>query len=339
MLLFVSLIFRFPQPANAQEGHIPPGLGGTYIGPWTVGIQARYTAAYRSYISENEAFPYRTDEMLCTGEFWGVDLLVHLERERFRHYFTSTYAFPAGLRSPVRIVPENAPDGEPQAGNPPVAHSRNPGYIRFDSTVPDVLREPASSYHRLHFQYYFNLPLYRVGRLRSWYGLSSSVLYEKRELRFLSGLSEEKREISVGLGPTLAAEVFLSRRFAFRGEAHMLFYTPYSSFGQVRSLVWDGENGQMVARDGDYQHFFVANLLDGKLKYFPNRHLHLHLGYRFVTQNGHALQTAESPERLTYKLDRLHEVYLGFHLNIPSTWRKRKTNPPCPLSDKLNRTN
>jgi hypothetical protein len=91
-------------------------------------------------------------------------------------------------------------------------------------------------------------------------------------------------------------------------------------------------NGQPEARDGDYQQFFAAGFLDGKFKYFPNRHLHLHLGYRFVTQNGHAVLAAGSAERLAYKLDRLHEFYFGLHLNIPSTWRKRKPNPPCPLS-------
>lgn len=298
-LFFVMLLAL---PAKAQEGHIPPGLGGTFIGPWTVGLQARYTAPYQSFLRANDGFPYRADEMLCLGEFWAADVLVHLERKWFRHYFMSSYALPAALRSP-----DNAPGA-------------------------DLLREPASAYQRLQFQYFFNLPMYRQGRLRSWYGLSSMVLYEKRNLRFVSGLSEDKWDVNFGLGPTLAAEVFLSRRLAFRGEGHLLFFAPFASYGEVRSLVMPPGNGQLEARDGDYRNFFVASMLDARFRYHFSRQLHLNLGYRFVTQNGHAVPTAGSVDRLAYKLDRLHEFYIGLHLNIPSTWRKRKPNPPCPLS-------
>jgi hypothetical protein len=345
VLLFPTVLFflmLFVLPVKAQEGHIPPGLGGTFIGPWTVGLQARYTAPYQSFTRASDAFPYRRSDMLCLGEFWAADLLVHLERDWFRHYFMSTYALPTALRSPVAPA-ANAP-GVSQADHPPGGSAANgsPGgsaaglatggpAAGFDPPWPDILREPASSYQRLHFQYYFNLPMYRQGRLRSWYGLSSSVLYEKRKISFLSGMSEDKWDVNIGLGPTLAGEVALSRRLAFRTEGHVLFYTPYTSFGKTRSLVI-GPGDEPEARDGDYQNFFVASLLDARFRYHFSREVHLNLGYRFISQNGHAVLTAGSAERLAYKLDRLHEFYIGLHLNIPSTWRKRKTNPPCPLS-------
>jgi hypothetical protein len=337
--LFVVLLAL---PAKAQEGHIPPGLGGNFIGPWTVGLQARYTAPYQSFTRASDAFPYRRSDILCLGEYLAVDVLVHLEREWFRHYFMSTLALPAALRSPGRSAGDGslggcAGDGSPgglQADHPlggPAVGSPGGPAAGFDPPWPDILREPASAYQRLQFQYYFNLPLYRRDRFRSWYGMSSLVLYEKRELRFVSGLSEDKWDVNIGLGPTLAGEVFLSRWFAFRGEGHLLFFPPFASYGELRSLVISPSD-QPEARDGDYQNFFVASMLDARLKYFPSRHLHLHLGYRFVTQNGHAVHSAGSVERLAYKLDRLHEFYIGLHLNIPSTWMKRKPNPPCPLS-------
>lgn len=269
------------------------------MGPWTVGVQGRYTLSYQSFLKSNDAFPYRASDLLGQGEFAAVDLMVQLERELFRHFFISTYAMPAGLRS-----------GAPPAGD-------------------DPLREPVSNYHRLQFQYYFNLPLFRIGGFRSWYGGSSSVLYENRNLRFASGGSEEKWDLNFGIGPVLAAEYSLSRHFALRGEGHMLFYLPQASYGNIKRL---NEADEPV--DVAFHSFTFSTLLDAKLMIYPQRYLQLHLGYRNNYQNGfgNSAHSFRIGELMTHKLDHLHEFYLGLHFNIPSTWKKRKPNPPCPLS-------
>jgi hypothetical protein len=302
-VLLTACLFSMAH-AQTPEGHLPPGLGGTYQGPAVMGAQVRYAWSFSHFFPAGDALPYRADYREALAEVVSADLFLELERGRLRHRLVAALSLPASLRT------------DPEA------------------PVTNPLRQDGSSRHYMELFYGFGAPLLRSRTFSAWYGLSAALAYERLVRRHVSGLQERQWDAGLGLGPSLAAELPLTRRLSLRGEAHALVFLPYASYGK-----WE-TNRPAVTQEGEgpgempYHQLTLNPRLDGRINIRAGRLMGARLGYRYTVFNGYGNQVIalRQEEVVVRKLHGVHEVYLGIHFNAPGQWRKRKPVPSCPLS-------
>jgi hypothetical protein len=183
-----------------------------------------------------------------------------------------------------------------------------------DGNRRNILIKPGeSSLNRFQYQYFFTLPLITAGETLARFGGSSSFVYEKRELTFVSGRTENQWDIGAGLGPVFSLYFPLLPSLAFHGQYHLLFYLPYFSYGE-----WESQHVGSPLLSSIYYPFIFSTHWELKSIINPAGDFQLQIGYRKTDQVGFGNSTPSFTfdENVIHKLERYHEFFFGVILKI-----------------------
>lgn len=296
LLLCLLIVTSASQYLSGQAGHIPPGLADKFLQGSTVGLNLKYMpissfTLLRSVEPFTNKFPY------ITGGVGAAELVLCLSRTTTAHYITVSASLPAYLSS------------KGMAG---------------DNQLIDQLN---SFYGQYRLQYHLLVPSFDSRRVSVFLGGATAMQYESRNLDFISGRRDFLWDASVGIGPVVAADIFITRGIVLRPEAMLIFGIPWSSFGRMERKYMNNP-----LEESGYAPFSYTLKAGIQCAYSPGGKWEAVSGYRYSTITGYGNKEASfsMTNPYLYKYDLIQEIYLGFHYMIPSRWTKRKPRYSCP---------
>ncbi len=92
------------------------------------------------------------------------------------------------------------------------------------------------NYFRSGLDYHLIFPFFQWKGLQVRQGLTSGLLYENRNLHYLSGARENAEDINFYIGPGLQMQYGLSSKWMLKGAFDARFYLPYTNYGQLHAF-------------------------------------------------------------------------------------------------------
>lgn len=174
-----------------------------------------------------------------------------------------------------------------------------------------LLQESGSSYFRLGLDYHLTYPLLDWKGLIVRHGLASGLLYENRDLMYLSGAREHTADINLYLGPGFYASYRLNSRLAFKGLFDGRFYLPWMNYGML--TAWNAEGKTVFAHR--YRGFYYQALLRVGVSYRLQQQGVVEAGVMKNDLVGFANRKPafQVDELVHHKLDRLLHFYFSYH--------------------------
>ncbi len=246
------------------------------------GVDIKYYP-YQSFSRTNPDFPYRGGYPIFLADMISLDLRLELQGDRTAHFFRLGWAPSSNVTS------DNG----------------------FGNNF--LLNASKSTFYRLQLEYFFQIPFISLSGFDAYYGFSSMLLYEKRNLTFVSGSRQNQWDFGPGIGPHLSFDLVLSPFATLKTGGHFLVFLPYVSMGRHESVNRDG-----VVSTTKYFPFTLSTLLNATLQFQTQETFRLEMGYRLTDQVGFGNPTPSfSPdEMVTYKLERFHEFFIGLTFKI-----------------------
>lgn len=172
-----------------------------------------------------------------------------------------------------------------------------------------LLSGEKSNYFRSTINYRISWPLFTRHWLEIRHGFTSGVLFESREIAFLSGSTERTSDINLFIGPALSANFPVNKSLSFFGIFDGHFYLPYFNYGKINTR---NSNGQLLFESSYYGTYYQTIFRAG-------------VNYRFFNQNDISVGfekndvvgfAASKPAFTTkgivhHKLDRIMGIFVG----------------------------
>jgi hypothetical protein len=274
--IFSILIFIWiPTLACSQEANRGPLEGER----WSISAEWVH---YRSYSQQNNNMPMKAGYPVILSQTPVLGLGYHIQGSQARHAITVDFGFPASLDS------DNG-GGQNQ-----------------------LLRDQMMSYYRMGLDYHLHWQLFRWKKLSLDHGLTSGLLYENRNLHYLSGSKERTQDVNFYLGPALQLQYDLGHPWIIEGTFDARFYLPHLNYGTLDAVNEEG----MLSFTSKYHGFYYQTLFSLALTRGLENGSSLQLG---VTRNDLVGFAGREPsfrvnEVVHFKLDRLFHFYLRYTL-------------------------
>ena len=237
---------------------------------------------YRSYSQQNNEIPMKAGYPVIQSQTPVLGLGYHIYGPQARHTLALNLGIPASL------------------------DSDNGGGQNL------LLRDQMMSYYRIGFDYHLHWHLFRWKKFSMDHGLTSGLLYESRNLHYLSGSRERTKDVNFYLGPALNLRYHLDNQWIIEGIFDARFYLPYVNYGNLNAIDKEG----MLTFTSEYHGFYYQTLFSLALtRKMPNGSL-LKLGVVKNDMIGFAGRepTFRVEEVVHFKLDRLFHFYLRYTL-------------------------
>lgn len=201
-------------------------------GPSSWSLVAQWHA-YRSFSQQNGEFPMKIGYPVIRAQVPALGIAYDFVGSSAQHRFKLSFGMPSAL------------DSDDGTGS---------NYLLHDNSM---------TYYRGGFDYHLAFPLFQWKGIKLRHGLTSGMLFEYRNLHFLSGAKEKTRDINFYLGPGLRVNYELNEQWALEGAFDGRFYLPYFNYG---TLDASDPEGRMVF-SSDYHGFYYQTLFSLEIAY------------------------------------------------------------------------
>jgi len=274
-IFFVLILFLIPLAASAQE----VSSESPDENCWSLSLE---WLDYRSYSQQNNDFPMKAGYPVIRTQTTVLGLGYHIFGAQARHTIGLDFGFPASLDS------DNG-GGENH-----------------------LLRDQMMSYYRMGLDYHLHWQLFRWEKLSMDHGMTSGLLYENRNLHYLSGSKERTEDVNFYLGPALQLQYQLHDQWILEGAFDARFYVPYVNYGTLDAINDEG----MLSFTSEYHGFYYQTLFSLAVSRKMLNGSSIQLG---VVKNDVVGFAGREPsfrvkEVVHFKLDRLLHFYLRYTL-------------------------
>jgi hypothetical protein len=274
-LIFLLLFIMIPATVSAQKTK-----AGTLDGEhWSLSLEWLH---YRSYSQQNNKIPMKAGYPVILSQTPVLGLGYRVYGSKARHTLDLNFGIPATL------------------------DSDNGGGQNL------LLRDRMMSYYRIGLDYHLHWHLLRWKKFSLDHGLTSGLLYEKRNLHYLAGSREKTQDMNFYLGPALHLQYDLGNPWTIGGTFDARFYLPYFNYGTLDAIDEEG----MLSFTSEYHGFYYQTLFTLALTRGLDNGSFLQLG---VTKNDLVGFAGREPsfrvnEVVHFKLDRLFHFYIRYTL-------------------------
>lgn len=240
---------------------------------------------YESFSQTKPSFPFRAGYPSLVSTQPAFELQIHANRKNSGHHFELTGALPGKLASNNGLKQD---------------------YLLGDGN---------NYFYRYQLKYYLSTKLFQVGETKFVHGVTLSALYEARELFYRSGQIDYQWDAGLGMGPALGFSVPVGQRMVINGKGHFVFYLPWLGAGNWKTTLPDDQSISSF-----YYPFTYATTWELNMGLLVQENFRVLLGYRKNDQVGvgNAFPSFKVNELVSYKLDRMHEFFIGFSINVLS---------------------
>ncbi|MBS3777534.1 MAG: hypothetical protein V5A59_11510 [Bacteroidales bacterium] len=218
-ILMVLVIFLSQPAVWAQES----AGENTEDASWAVSAE---WWNYHSFSQQKPATPIKAGYPVIESQSFALGISHRINRPKALHNVKMTVSLPSSLDS------DNGKD-------------RN-----------HLLQRKSQTYFRSGLDYHLIFPFFQWKGLSANHGLTSGLLYENRELHYLSGRMERTEDINLYIGPALQLNYDLLPNWIIEGSFDARFYLPYSNYGKLQTY---DVNGESVLSSG-YSGFYYQTL-------------------------------------------------------------------------------
>jgi len=270
--LFLTLCCIFFKAYSQDSGN-----GGALVPSWSAWAEWQ---SYNSYSQQNGDMPMKAGYPVVQAQMPAIGIGYHLPFPWVHHQFKLSFSIPSGLDSD-------------------------------DGTGEDhMLRDNFMAYAKAGLDYHLTFPLFRWKKLKARHGLNSGLLYEFRNLFYLSGAKERTRDINLYLGPVLQLTYRLDDNWTIQGGFDARFYLPYVNYG---ALLASNARG-MTVYSSNYQGFYYQTIFSLEAAYRLPSEKTLKAGIRKNDLVGFAGRKPSFvvEEVVHFKLDRMYHYYIEY---------------------------
>ncbi len=165
------------------------------------------------------------------------------------------------------------------------------------------------SYHKSTLGYKLWLNLFEFGKLKANHSISTGILYEYRNLTYISEKSEVTSDINLYVGPNFEIKYNINQQWQLIGGFDAHFYLPYINYGSLKTY---SETGEQIFSSAYRAFYYQTNFLLGA-KYQFNNQMRITIALSKDDLVGFANRTPSFKvnDIIHYKFDRVYALSVG----------------------------